>query len=64
MMMAAPSRMYTRAELLANCQPESDAMERVIDAHLYNLRRKLERAGIHDVVLTVRGLGYRFSNPA
>ena len=64
MMMASPSRMYTRAELLANCLPESDAMERVVDAHLYNLRRKLERADIHDVVLTVRGLGYRFRNPA
>lgn len=64
MMMAAPSRMYTRAELLANCLPESDAMERVVDAHLYNLRRKLERAGINGVVLTVRGLGYRFRNPS
>jgi len=64
MMMAAPARMYTRAELLAGSLPESDAMERVVDAHLYNLRRKLNRAGIEDVVLTVRGLGYRFSNPS
>lgn len=63
MMMAAPSRMYSRAELLASCLPESGAMERVVDTHLYNLRNKLLRAGIEDVVLTVRGLGYRFRNP-
>jgi len=62
-LMGAPSRMYSRAELLAICLPESGAMERVVDAHLYNLRRKLEQAGIADVVLTVRGLGYRFRNP-
>lgn len=64
MMMSTPARMYSRAELLASCLPESGAMERVVDAHLYNLRRKLNRAGIKDVLLTVRGLGYRFCNPA
>lgn len=63
MMMASPSRMYSRAELLASCLPESGAMERVVDTHLYNLRNKLVQAGIEDVVLTVRGLGYRFRNP-
>ncbi|HGM5492726.1 TPA: response regulator transcription factor [Serratia fonticola] len=64
MLMASPSRMYSRAELLASSLPESGAMERVVDTHLYNLRNKLVRAGIEDVVLTVRGLGYRFRNPA
>lgn len=63
MMMASPSRMYSRTELLASCLPESGAMERVVDTHLYNLRNKLVQAGIEDVVLTVRGLGYRFRNP-
>ncbi|WP_433694278.1 response regulator transcription factor [Herbaspirillum seropedicae] len=64
LMMAAPTRMFSRAELLAHSQPESDAMERVVDAHLHNLRRKLEQAGIREVVVTVRGLGYRFRNPS
>ncbi|GAA3897388.1 MULTISPECIES: response regulator [Gibbsiella] len=62
MLMACPTRMFSRAELLAGCLPESDALERVVDAHIYNLRRKLERAGISDVLQTVRGLGYRFCN--
>ncbi|WP_416047078.1 response regulator transcription factor [Cupriavidus basilensis] len=64
LLMAAPSKMFTRSELLATCQPESDAMERVVDAHMYNLRRKLEVAGVTGVLVTVRGLGYRFRNPS
>lgn len=63
LLMASPARVYTRAELLASCLPESDALERVVDAHLYNLRRKLNRVDIKDLVLTVRGLGYRFHKP-
>ncbi len=64
MLMASPTRMFPRAELLAGCMPESGALERVVDAHVHNLRRKLERAGVRDVVVTARGLGYRFRNPA
>ncbi len=62
-MLASPTRMFTRSELLASCLPGSDAMDRVVDAHLHNLRRKLNRAGISNVLLSVRGLGYRFCNP-
>ncbi|EHP40583.1 two component response regulator protein [Cupriavidus basilensis OR16] len=64
LLMAAPSKMFSRAELLAACLPESDAMERVVDAHMYNLRRKLEAVGVTGVLVTVRGLGYRFRNPS
>lgn len=63
-LMAAPNKMFSRSELLATCLPESDAMERVVDAHMYNLRRKLETAGITGVLVTVRGLGYRFRTPS
>ncbi|MCY0854410.1 response regulator transcription factor [Cupriavidus sp. D39] len=63
MLMAAPSKMFSRAALLGTCMPESDAMERSIDAHIHNLRRKLELAGVTGVVVTVRGQGYRFRNP-
>ncbi|MCY1535876.1 Phosphate regulon transcriptional regulatory protein PhoB [compost metagenome] len=64
LLMAAPSKMFSRSELLSTCLPESDAMERVVDAHMHNLRRKLEMAGITGVLVTVRGLGYRFRNPS
>ena len=62
LMMGSPTRTFSRAELLEHCQPDSNAMERVVDVHVYNLRRKLEQAGIGGVLLTVRGLGYRFRN--
>lgn len=64
MLMAAPTRLFSRAELMAGCMPGSNAMERVIDAHVYNLRRKLEQAGVSGVLVTVRGLGYRFRRAA
>ena len=54
-----PGRAYSRAELISEALPESDALERVVDAHLKNLRRKLEVAGAGDVLETVRGIGYR-----
>ncbi|MDO4231207.1 MAG: response regulator transcription factor [Lautropia sp.] len=59
-MMNAPHKTFTRAELLESCHPDSSAMERVVDAHVYNLRRKLEQVGVKGVLLTVRGMGYRF----
>jgi two-component system, OmpR family, response regulator AdeR len=54
-----PGRVFSRAELLAACLPESDALERVIDAHLNSVRRKLAAVGLEDVLDTVRGAGYR-----
>ena len=56
-----PRQTMTRAQLLAAVLPESEAGERVIDAHLGNVRRKLLDAGLGDSpVRTLRGLGYRF----
>lgn len=62
-MMRAPTRPFTRLFLLEHCLPESDALERVVDTHVYNLRRKLEVAGITDVLPAVRSVGYRFRQP-
>ncbi|WP_187488070.1 response regulator [Duffyella gerundensis] len=62
-LMRAPVRPFTRQFLLENCLPESDALERVVDTHVYNLRRKLEAAGLHDILPAVRGVGYRFRQP-
>ncbi|MEN0616244.1 response regulator [Klebsiella indica] len=62
-LMAAPVRPFSRQELLERCLPESDALERAVDTHVYNLRKKLETAGIHHVLVNVRGVGYRFRQP-
>lgn len=54
------TKAFTREELLDICLPESDALARVVDTHVHNLRRKLEIQGIEDVLVTVRSVGYRF----
>jgi two-component system response regulator AdeR len=54
-----PGRAFTRQELLEAALPDSDALERVIDVHLKNLRKKLEAAGATGLLETVRGVGYR-----
>lgn len=62
-LMGAPVRPFSRQDLLERCLPESDALERAVDTHIYNLRKKLEAAGISDVLVNVRGTGYRFRQP-
>lgn len=65
-LMAAPGRVYTRAELLDRVLGvEADVFERTIDAHVKNLRRKIEpRPKRPRYVITVRGAGYKFSEDA
>ena len=63
LLMRSPVRACSRLSLLEQCLPESDALERVVDTHIYNLRKKLESAGITEVLLNVRGIGYRFRQP-
>jgi two-component system, OmpR family, response regulator AdeR len=58
-LMRHPNRVFTRAELLEVALPDSDALERVIDTHLGNLRKKLELAGMPEIIQTVRGMGFR-----
>lgn len=60
--MAFPQKAFSRQALLDACLPNSDALERVVDTHIYNLRRKLELAGQTDVLVNVRGIGYRLAN--
>ena len=57
--MRHPRKAFSRAELLEACLPESGALERVVDTHVHNLRRKLEEQGVQGVPLAVRGVGYR-----
>jgi two-component system alkaline phosphatase synthesis response regulator PhoP len=56
-----PGRVFTRAQLLDAVRGEAfDAYERAIDAHIKNIRRKLEPdPATPRHVLTVFGVGYR-----
>jgi DNA-binding response OmpR family regulator len=57
-----PGRAWTRADLGERAFGlEHDALDRTIDAHIMNLRRKLERDRAKpDLIQTVFGIGYRF----
>ena len=57
-----PGRAVSRFELLEASMPESDALERAVDSHMKNLRRKLSEAGAGDAVETVWGVGYRLND--
>lgn len=61
-MMQHPRKAFSRFELLQASLPESDALERVVDTHVHNLRRKLEERGVTGIPLAVRGVGYRLSS--
>jgi DNA-binding response OmpR family regulator len=56
----APQKAFTREELLMRCLPESDALARVVDTHIHNVRRKLEVHGVTGILVTVRSIGYSF----
>ncbi|WP_085586528.1 MULTISPECIES: response regulator [unclassified Pseudomonas] len=59
-LLGSPQKAFSREDLLARCLPESDALIRVVDTHIHNIRRKLELQGITGVLVTVRSIGYRF----
>jgi DNA-binding response OmpR family regulator len=59
-LMRTPARVFTRAELIdAAFDRDFDGLERTVDAHVGNLRRKLGGAG--KLVVTVQGVGYRLA---
>ncbi len=59
-----PGRIYTRAQLLDAVRGVSfDSYERAIDAHVKNIRRKIESDPKHPTyLLTVYGVGYKFAD--
>ena len=59
-----PGRVFTRAQLLDAVHGVAiESYERAIDAHVKNLRRKIEPTpGSPRYVLTVHGVGYRFAD--
>ncbi|MBI1250578.1 MAG: response regulator [Alphaproteobacteria bacterium] len=64
-LMRAPGRVYTREQLLAAMHLDGgDVIDRTVDVHIVNLRRKIERRpGAPSYIQTVRGVGYRFAEP-
>ncbi len=61
-MSANPGRAFERAELVDACMPESEALDRTVDSHVSNLRRKLSAAGADGLLTAVRGVGYRLDS--
>ncbi|ADE86625.1 response regulator [Rhodobacter capsulatus] len=62
-MAAAPGRAFARADLVDACLPEGEALDRTVDSHVSNLRRKLSAAGAEGLLTGVRGIGYRLEAP-
>lgn len=60
----SPGRAFTREELVARAfGPEYEGLDRTIDAHVVNLRRKLESDPASPrFIQTVFGVGYRFAS--
>jgi DNA-binding response OmpR family regulator len=56
----SPGRVFTREELLARVfGPDFNGMDRTVDVHITNLRRKIETNGEQRYIVTVHGVGYR-----
>lgn len=59
----APNRVFSRSELVDACLPGSDALERTVDSHISNLRKKLAQASAPEMLVVVRAVGYRLAGP-
>jgi DNA-binding response OmpR family regulator len=57
----SPKRVFMRSELVKVISDEYEVDERVIDAHVKNIRKKTYSAGSPDLIETVRGFGYRLN---
>ncbi|MEP6921446.1 MAG: response regulator transcription factor [bacterium] len=59
----APERVFTREELVGRAFGDDyDGLERTIDAHIMNLRRKIEPDRLQpSFIVTVYGVGYKFT---
>jgi DNA-binding response OmpR family regulator len=58
----SPGRAFSREELAtAAFGPDYEALDRTVDAHVMRLRRKIEAASEPPLIVTVHGVGYKFS---
>ena len=61
-LMREPGRVFSRSQLVEKAMGRDyDGMDRTMDVHILNLRRKIERdANRPEYILTVYGMGYKF----
>ncbi len=60
--MRHPNRLYSRTQLLDRVWGQTVFVEeRTVDVHIMRLRKILKNHGLHSMLQTVRGAGYRFS---
>jgi len=55
-----PGQTLTREQLLDDLHGAASSMDRSVDSHIKNLRKKLETASGKSMIETVYGIGYRF----
>ena len=58
-----PGQTLTREQLLDDLHGAAFSVDRSIDSHIKNLRKKLESASGESMIETVYGVGYRFTSP-
>lgn len=62
-LMRKPDRLHSRAQLLDQVWGQSAFIEeRTVDVHILRLRKLLKPYGVDNMVQTIRGAGYRFSD--
>lgn len=54
---------FTREQLLEDLHGVASSLDRSVDSHIKNLRKKLEAAAGEPMIETVYGIGYRFNEP-
>ena len=55
-----PGQTLTREQLLDDLRGAASSIDRSVDSHIKNLRRKLEAESKDQIIETVYGIGYRF----
>jgi len=55
-----PGQTLTREQLLDDLHGAASSIDRSVDSHIKNLRKKLEAASGESMIETVYGIGYRF----
>ena len=59
-----PGQIFTREQLLEDLHGAASSVDRSVDSHIKNLRKKLETVSGNSMIETVYGVGYRFiENP-
>jgi two-component system, OmpR family, alkaline phosphatase synthesis response regulator PhoP len=56
-----PGQTLTREQLLEDLHGAASSVDRSVDSHIKNLRKKLETVSGHTMIETVYGIGYRFN---